>query len=104
MSEVEAVGRRWIIDLIREQYDKAPDHYRLGDSWDDGAPAIADAIMAQLPRLINELNATHAVVPREPTTAMLAAGQKAWREDTQKRSSTLFRAMVEAAAPRSGEA
>jgi hypothetical protein len=36
-------------------------------------------------------------VPREPTTAMLAAGQVAWLNDPQKRSSTLYRAMVEAA-------
>lgn len=47
-------GRQWIIDLVREQYDKAPDHYRMGDNWDDGAPAIADAIIAQLPLLAAE--------------------------------------------------
>lgn len=40
---------------------------------------------------------THALVPREPTTAMLAAGQRAWLTDPQRRSSTLFRAMVDAA-------
>lgn len=47
-------GRQWIIDLIREQFDKAPDHYCMGDNWDDGAPAIADAIFAQLPLLMAE--------------------------------------------------
>lgn len=36
-------------------------------------------------------------VPVEPTTAMLAAGQTAWRNDPLKRSTTLYRAMVEAA-------
>lgn len=50
----ETPGRQWIIDLIRDQYDPAPAHYRLGDSWDDGAEAIADAILAQLPLLIAE--------------------------------------------------
>jgi hypothetical protein len=43
-------------------------------------------------------SSTHAVVPREPTTAMLAAGQRAWLNDPQKLSSTLFKAMVNAAA------
>lgn len=40
--------RTWIIDLIRNEYDKAPDHYRMGDNWDDGCERIADAILTRL--------------------------------------------------------
>lgn len=36
-------------------------------------------------------------VPVEPTAAMLAAGQTAWLKDPLRKSSTLYRAMVEAA-------
>lgn len=36
------------------------------------------------------------IVPAEPTMAMLAAGQKAWIADPLKRSTTLYKAMVEA--------
>ncbi len=39
---------------------------------------------------------------REPTTAQLAAGQKAWASDDLKRSSTLYRAMIDAALSHSG--
>lgn len=45
------VGRRWIVDLIRDQFDPKPSDYRPGDNWDDGAEAIADAVLAQLPLL-----------------------------------------------------
>lgn len=38
--------REEIMDLIRNEYDPAPSHYRMGDSWDDGAGRIADAILA----------------------------------------------------------
>lgn len=38
-----------------------------------------------------------ALVPREPSMAMLAAGQKAWNDDPLKKSSTLYRAMIAAA-------
>lgn len=34
---------------------------------------------------------------REPTVAQLAAGQKAWLKDDLRRSSTLYRAMIDAA-------
>jgi hypothetical protein len=36
-----------------------------------------------------------AVVPVEPTEAMLTAGQDAWLDDPARRSSTLYRAMIE---------
>jgi hypothetical protein len=39
------------------------------------------------------------LVPVEPTAAQLRAGQFAWLEDPQRRSSTLYRAMVGAASP-----
>jgi hypothetical protein len=38
--------REEIMDLIRNEYDPAPSHYRMGDDWDDGAGRIADAILA----------------------------------------------------------
>jgi hypothetical protein len=41
------ISRQWIIDLIRNQFDPAPAHYRPGDNWDDGAEAIADVILSQ---------------------------------------------------------
>lgn len=37
------------------------------------------------------------LVPKEPTVAMLAAGERAWINDPLKRSSTLYRAMIAAA-------
>lgn len=73
-----APGRQWIIDLVREQYDKAPDHY--GDNWDDGAPAIADAIFAQLPLLMaerqKELAAKLAAEPGLTTEEMKAQAKR----------------------------
>lgn len=38
--------REEIMDLIRNEYDPAPSHYKMGDDWDDGAGRIADAILA----------------------------------------------------------
>lgn len=37
------------------------------------------------------------LVPKEPTMAMLYAGERAWINDPLKRSSTLYRAMIAAA-------
>lgn len=37
------------------------------------------------------------LVPKEPTTKMLAAGQTAWLADPCRKSSTLYRAMLAAA-------
>lgn len=34
------------------------------------------------------------LAPKEPTVAMLAAGERAWINDPLKRSSTLYRAML----------
>lgn len=41
--------RQWIIALIRSEFDPKPAHYKPGDEWDDGAEAIADAILAAAP-------------------------------------------------------
>ena len=38
----------WIADLIRNEYDRAPGHYRPSDSWDDGADEIARKIIERL--------------------------------------------------------
>lgn len=54
-------------------------------------------LSAEIERLKGLVPPTHALVPREPTTTMLAAGQSAWLDDPQRRSSTLFKAMVAAA-------
>lgn len=48
---MKPVSKQWIVDLIRDQFDPAPSHYRLGDNWDDGAETIADSILANLPLL-----------------------------------------------------
>jgi hypothetical protein len=37
--------REFIIEQIRDGYDRAPDDYKPGDTWDDGAGRIADAII-----------------------------------------------------------
>lgn len=71
---------------------------------DEEADRIAweTAMLAQIERLKAELRqykealAGHAVVPIEPTQSMLIAAQAAWNADTLKRSSTLWKAMLEA--------
>lgn len=58
-------------------------------SWgacDDGAEAAISAIEAAGLR----------IVPSEATTAQLYAGQRAWLADAERKSSTLYRAMVAA--------
>lgn len=68
------------------------------DNIDDGYAHIASKRrLAQATAAITAYLAGDVVVPREETTAMLAAGQKAWVADELKRSSTLYRAMVSAA-------
>lgn len=47
--------REEIMDLIRNEYDPAPNHYRMGDDWDDGAGRIADAILADKMLLLRKL-------------------------------------------------
>ena len=40
--------KQWIVDLIRDEYDKAPSYFRMGDEWDDGAERIADKIIERM--------------------------------------------------------
>ena len=37
----------FIVELIRNEYDKAPDYYKPSDNWDDGAERIAERILAR---------------------------------------------------------
>lgn len=37
-----------IVELIRNQYDPVPGHWRSRDNWDDGAEDIADQILASV--------------------------------------------------------
>ena len=43
--------RQEIIDLIHNEYDPAPAHYKMGDNWDDGSGRIADAVMNRIEAL-----------------------------------------------------
>jgi hypothetical protein len=70
-------GRQWIIELVRNQFDKAPDHYRLGDHWDDGAEGIADAILANWPLLSPPLEVSRLAVSVELAYGLL------WLADMQ---------------------
>lgn len=63
--------------------------YRSPKRLDEAAGIVADFVLA-------EIEKEGVLVPREATTAQLAAGQRAWIDDPLKRSSTLYRAMVEA--------
>lgn len=60
--------------------------------WHDRAEARQDA-----QRILDAItHAGCAVVPASASTAQLAAGQTAWINDPCRKSSTLYRAMVEA--------
>lgn len=38
-----------IADLIRNEYDPKPSHWKIGESgWDDGADTIAEAVHAEI--------------------------------------------------------
>jgi len=43
--------RQEIIDLIHNEYDAVPAHYKLGDNWDDGSGRIADAVLQRIEQL-----------------------------------------------------
>lgn len=80
----------------------------MTDAEDDEAAdhLASEAIMlAQIDRLKAELRQYktamdslegYAIVPIEPTPAMLKAGQTAWLTDSLKRTTTLWKALVEA--------
>lgn len=65
-----------------------PDHTVSATFDHDAAKAALSAALA-----VDGL----CLVPKEPTMAMLAAGETAWINDPLKRSSTLYRAMIAAA-------
>jgi len=46
--------REELIKLIRDEYDPAPSHYKMGDNWDDGAGRIADKIIADRALLLRK--------------------------------------------------
>jgi hypothetical protein len=54
---MDADLKHWIVDLIRNEYDKGPNYYLAKDNWDDGAERIADQIIE---RMVQE-DKTHAV-------------------------------------------
>lgn len=63
-SQPNSEREEWM-QLVRNEYDPAPTHYRMGDDWDDGAGRIADAILADkllLLRKITELEARVAIL------------------------------------------
>jgi hypothetical protein len=44
--------RQEIIDLIHNEYDPAPNHWRAKErGWDDGSGRIADAVMQHIEQL-----------------------------------------------------
>jgi len=53
-SQPSSEREEWM-DLIRNEYDPAPSHYRMGDDWDDGAGLIADAILADKLLLLRKI-------------------------------------------------
>jgi len=55
-------------------------------------------VLNQMSEVVTRLElAGWVIVPREPTTEMIADGQAAWRNDPLKRSTTLYKAMIDAA-------
>lgn len=73
MSERET----WI-DLIRNEYDPAPSHYKMGDNWDDGAGRIADAIIAD--KLLAERRQWRPIEtsPTDDSPIWISDGEHVW--------------------------
>lgn len=57
----------------------------------------AELIARPLARVWDELAIAAMEAMREPNTRMLAAAQAAWLDDPERRTSTLYRAMLNAA-------
>jgi hypothetical protein len=57
------------MQLIRDEYDQAPSHYKMGDDWDDGAGRLADAILADKILLLRK----HAEQIEQAKKSILAA-------------------------------
>ena len=56
----------------------------------------AELIARPLARVWDDLALAAMEAMREPNTQMLAAAQSAWRDDPERRTSTLYRAMLDA--------
>ena len=69
-------------------------------SGDDLSPAEREAETA---RIEPEEHLRAGIVPRTPTSAMLAAGQAAWLRDPMRRSTALWEAMYAAAADKQSQ-
>lgn len=70
-------ARKWIIDLIHNEYDPKPSDYRPGDNWNDGAEEIADKIIGCLAQPASPLRG------RESLAAMFLSMWKAGRSPLQ---------------------
>ena len=75
-------------------------------AWETAMLAQIERHKREIERLTAELRQYQqamdgmALVPIEPTTAMLSAAATAWNADTLKRTSTIWKAMIEAAGKR----
>ncbi len=73
-------------------------------AWETAMLAQIERHKGEIERLTTELRAYQqamdgmAIVPIEPTMAMLSAAATAWNADTLKRTSTIWKAMIEAGA------
>lgn len=65
-------------------------------AWEAKMQAEIDRLKAEL-REYRQAMEGCAIVPIEPTTAMLKAAQTAWSHDAFKRTTTLWKAMIAAA-------
>lgn len=64
-------------------------------AWETKLLSEIDRLKAEL-RQYKEALEGWAIVPIEPTTAMLSAAVTAWNADILKRTSTIWKAMIEA--------
>jgi hypothetical protein len=78
--------------MTEAQDEEAADHL----AWEAKMQAQIDRLKAELRQYRQALDG-YAIVPVEPTAAMLKAAQTAWSHDAFKRTSTLWKAMIAAA-------
>lgn len=65
-------------------------------AWEAKMQAEIDRLKAELRQYKQALDG-YAIVPVEPTMAMLSAAASAWNADSLKRTSTIWKAMIAAA-------
>lgn len=65
-------------------------------AWEAKMLAQIDRLKAEL-RQYKQAPEGYAIVPIEPTMAMLSAAATAWNADSLKRTSTIWKAMIAAA-------